>query len=130
MELTIVNPHPKYPRVGLIEPTQKPPPEYRKLHDTFIGAAREQYVMPARCLRGGRRRGQDQAGLFLFNFVVAEDPAVALDWAGPVGPPRRLVAVETGMNHSTLQLRPCQPPGQRHRLDAHPLPPSLREPRP
>jgi hypothetical protein len=196
MELTIVNPHPKYPRVGLIEPPPTgylllaavveptvgrtpfprrgprkaalltelkalasslerlgavtkatvyravliPPPgsdaqrmatrlarydvvtlietisldalddvaaslEYRKLHDAIAAAAREEYLMTARCLRRVGDVDKSRPGLFLFNYFAAEDPAVALDlWEHLAA----WYAVETGMDNSTL-LGPVEP---------------------
>ena len=196
MELTIVNPHPKYPRVGLIEPPPTgylllaavveptigrtpfprggsrkaallaelkalaaslerleavtratvyrailvPPPgsdarrmaarparydvvtlietttveaagdvaagpEYRKLHDVIAAAAREEYLMTARCLRRVGDVDKSRPGLFLFNFFVAEDPGVALDLWDHLA---AWYAVETGLDNSTL-LGPTGP---------------------
>jgi hypothetical protein len=196
MELTIVNPHPKYPRVGLIEPPPTgylllaavveptvgrtpfprggsrkaallaevkalaaslerlgavtkatvyravliPPPgsdarrmaarparydvvtliettgvdvldevaaspEYRKLHDAIAAAAREKYLITARCLRRVGDVDKTRPGLFLFNFFVAEDPAVALDLWDHLA---AWYAVETGLDNSTL-LGPVGP---------------------
>jgi hypothetical protein len=196
MELTIVNPHPKYPRVGLIEPPQTgylllaavveptigrtpfprggsrktallaelkalaaslerleavtkatvyraaliPPPgrdaqrmaarpaqydvvtlietttveaagvvaaspEYLKLHDAIAAAAREEYLITARCLRRVGDVDKSRPGLFLFNFFVAEDPAVALDLWDHLA---AWYAVETGLDNSTL-LGPVGP---------------------
>jgi hypothetical protein len=196
MELTIVNPHPKYPRVGLIEPPPAgylllaasveptvgrtpfprrgprkaalltelkalasglerlgtvtkatvyrailiPPPgsdaqrmaahparydvvtlietitvdalddvaaspEYQKLHDAIAAAAREEYLMSARCLRRVGDVDKSRPGLFLFNYFVAEDPAVALDLWDHLA---AWYAVETGMDNSTL-LGPVGP---------------------
>jgi hypothetical protein len=196
MELTIVNPHPKYPRVGLIEPPPTgylllaavveptigrtplprggsrkaallaelkalaaslerleavtratvyrailiPPPgsdarrmaarparydvvtlietttveaagdvaagpEFRKLHDAITAAAREEYLMPARCLRLVGDVDKSRPGLFLFNFFVAEDPGVALDLWDHLA---AWYAVETGLDNSTL-LGPTGP---------------------
>lgn len=196
MELTIVNPHPKYPRVGLIEPAPNgylllaavveptlgptpfprggprkaallselkalaaglerlgavtkatvyrailiPPPgrdaqrmaahparydvvtlvetttvdaagdvaaspEFRKLHDTITAAAREEYLMTARCLRRVGDVDKTRQGLFLFNYFAAEDPAVALDLWDHLA---AWYAVETGLDNSTL-LGPVGP---------------------
>jgi hypothetical protein len=80
-------------------------PEYRKLHDTVAAAAREEYLMPARCLRRVGDVDKTRQGLFLFNFFVAEDPAVALDlWEHLAA----WYAVETGLDNSTL-LGPVGP---------------------
>lgn len=80
-------------------------PEYRKLHDTITAAARDQYLMPARCLRRVGDVDKTRPGLFLFNFFVAEDPAVALDlWEHLAA----WYAVETGLDNSTL-LGPIGP---------------------
>jgi hypothetical protein len=74
-------------------------PEYRKLHDTITAAARDQYLMLARCLRRVGDVDKTRPGLFLFNFFVAEDPAVALDlWEHLAA----WYAVETGLDNSTL----------------------------
>lgn len=196
MELTIVNPHPKYPRVGLIEPPPTgylllaavveptigrtpfprggsrktallaelkalaaslerleavtkatvyraaliPPPgrdaqrmaarparydvvtlietttveaagavaaspEYQKLHDAIAAAAREEYLITARCLRRVGDVDKSRPGLFLFNYFVTEDPAVALDLWDHLA---AWYAVETGMDNSTL-LGPTGP---------------------
>ena len=79
-------------------------PEYRKLHDAVTAAAREEYLMTARCLR---RVGdvEELAGAFLFNFFVAEDPGVALDLWDHLA---AWYAVETGLDNSTL-LGPVGP---------------------
>lgn len=190
MELTIVNPHPKYPRVGLIEPPATdylflaaqvepafgrtpfprgsarkaallsdlkrqaaglerldsvtkatvyraaliPPPgsdarrmsthparydvvvlvetadpdagatvaaspEYRKLQETITATARDHYLMHARCLRRIGDVDKSRQGLFLFNYFVAEDPAVALElWEHLAA----WYAVETDLDNSTL----------------------------
>jgi hypothetical protein len=80
-------------------------PEYRKLHDTITAAARDQYLMLARCLRRVGDVDKTRPGLFLFNFFVAEDPAVALDlWEHLAA----WYAVETGLDNSTL-LGPVGP---------------------
>jgi hypothetical protein len=80
-------------------------PEYRKLQDTITAAAREHYLMPARCLRRVGDVDKTRQGLFLFNFFVAEDPAVALDlWEHLAA----WYAVETGLDNSTL-LGPIGP---------------------
>ena len=80
-------------------------PEYRKLHDTITSAAREHYLMPARCLRRVGDVDKTRPGLFLFNFFVAEDPAVALDLWDRLA---AWYAVETGLDNSTL-LGPTGP---------------------
>lgn len=80
-------------------------PEYRKLHDALSAAAREEYEMPARCLRRVGDVDKTRPGLFLFNYFVAEDPAVALElWEHLAA----WYAVETGMDNSTL-LGPLGP---------------------
>src|SRR6195256_4577003 len=43
-------------------------PEYRKLHDALTAEAREEYQMPARCLRRGGGGGKTRPGLFLFHY--------------------------------------------------------------
>jgi hypothetical protein len=80
-------------------------PEYRKLHNTVTAAARENYVMPARCLRRVGDVDKTRPGLFLFNFFVAEDPDVALDLWDHLA---AWYAVETGLDNSTL-LGPTGP---------------------
>jgi hypothetical protein len=80
-------------------------PEYRKLHDTMTAAAREDYLMPARCLRRVGDVDKTRPGLFLFNFFVAEDPGVALDLWDHLA---AWYAVETGLDNSTL-LGPIGP---------------------
>jgi hypothetical protein len=80
-------------------------PEYRKLHGTITAAAREPYVMPARCLRRVGDVDKTRPGLFLFNFFVAEDPGVALDLWDHLA---AWYAVETGLDNSTL-LGPIGP---------------------
>jgi hypothetical protein len=80
-------------------------PEYRKLHDTLAGAAREEFVMPACCLRRVGDVDKTRPGLFLFNYFVAEDPSVALDlWEHLAA----WYAAETGLDNSTL-LGPIGP---------------------
>jgi len=80
-------------------------PEYRKLHDALTAAAREAYQIPARCLRRVGEVDKTRPGLFLFNYFVAEDPAVALEvWEHLAA----WYAVETGLDNSTL-LGPAGP---------------------
>jgi len=80
-------------------------PEYRKLHDALTAAAREAYQIPARCLRRMGEVDKTRPGLFLFNYFVAEDPAVALEvWEHLAA----WYAVETGLDNSTL-LGPAGP---------------------
>jgi hypothetical protein len=79
--------------------------EYRKLHDALTAAAREEYQMPARCLRRVGEVDKTRPGLFLFNYFVAEDPAVAVGlWEHLAA----WYAVETGLDNSTL-LGPVGP---------------------
>ena len=80
-------------------------PEYRKLHDAVAAAAREEYLITARCLRRVGDVDKSRPGLFLFNYFVAEDPAVALDLWDHLA---AWYAVETGMDSSTL-LGPADP---------------------
>jgi hypothetical protein len=80
-------------------------PEYQKLREAIAATAREEYVMPARCLRLVGDVDKTRPGLFLFNFFVAEDPSVALDlWEHLAA----WYAVETGLDNSTL-LGPIGP---------------------
>jgi hypothetical protein len=80
-------------------------PEYRKLHDALTAEAREEYQMPARCLRRVGEVDKTRPGLFLFNYFAAEDPAVALEvWDHLAA----WYTVETGMDNSTL-LGPVGP---------------------
>ena len=80
-------------------------PEYRKLHDALTAAAREAYQLPARCLLRVGEVDKTRPGLFLFNYFVAEDPAVALEvWEHLAA----WYAVETGLDNSTL-LGPAGP---------------------
>lgn len=79
--------------------------EYRKLHDAITAAAREEFEMTARCLRRVGDVDKTRQGLFLFNFFVAEDPAVALDLWDHLA---AWYAVETDMDNSTL-LGPVGP---------------------
>ena len=82
-------------------------PEYQKLHDAVAAAAREEYLMTARCLRRVGDVDKSRPGLFLFNYFVAEDPTIALDlWEHLAA----WYAVETGMDNSTL-LGPVGPSG-------------------
>jgi hypothetical protein len=80
-------------------------PEYRKLHDAVTAAAREEYLITARCLRRVGDVDKTRPGLFLFNFFVAEDPGVALDLWDHLA---AWYAVETGLDNSTL-LGPVGP---------------------
>jgi hypothetical protein len=79
--------------------------EFQKLHDTLTGAAREDYMMRACCLRRVGDVDKTRQGLFLFNFFVAEDPGVALELWDHLA---AWYAVETGMDNSTL-LGPIGP---------------------
>jgi hypothetical protein len=74
-------------------------PEFRKLQETVTMAAREVYLMRARCLRRVADVDKTRPGLFLFNFFVAEDPAVALDLWDHLA---AWYAAETGLDNSTL----------------------------
>ena len=74
-------------------------PEFGKLAETVTAAAREVYLMRARCLRRVADVDKTRPGLFLFNFFVAEDPAVALDLWDRLA---AWYAVETGLDNSTL----------------------------
>jgi hypothetical protein len=74
-------------------------PEFRKLQETVTAAAREVYLMRARCLRRIADVDKTRQGLFLFNFFVAEDPAVALDLWDHLA---AWYAVETDLDNSTL----------------------------
>lgn len=79
--------------------------EYRKLHDALTAAAREEYQMPARCLRRVGEVDKTRPGLFLFNYFTAGDPAVAVElWEHLAA----WYAVETGLDNSTL-LGPVGP---------------------
>lgn len=80
-------------------------PEYRKLQDAVTAAAREEYLITARCLRRVGDVDKSRPGLFLFNFFVAEDPGVALDLWDHLA---AWYAVETGLDNSTL-LSPTGP---------------------
>lgn len=80
-------------------------PDYQKLHDTITAAAREEYLMPARCLRRVADVDKTRQGLFLFNFFVAGDPAVALGLWDHLA---AWYTVETGLDNSTL-LSPIGP---------------------
>ena len=80
-------------------------PEYRKLHEAITAAAREEYLMTARCLRRVADVDKTRRGLFLFNYFVAEDPAVALDLWDHLA---AWYAVETDLDNSTL-LGPVGP---------------------
>ena len=80
-------------------------PEYGELRDAVAAAAREEYRFSARCLRWVGDVDKSRPGLFLFNFFVAEDPAVALDlWEHLAA----WYAAQTGMDNSTL-LGPVGP---------------------
>lgn len=50
---------------------------YRTLLDRLTGAAREVDTMPARCTKALGDVDKRDSGLYLFNYFVAEDPAVA-----------------------------------------------------
>ncbi len=74
-------------------------PEFGKLAETVTSAAREVYLLRARCLRRVADVDKTRPGLFLFNFFVAEDPAVALDLWDHLA---AWYAAETGLDNSTL----------------------------
>lgn len=74
-------------------------PEFRKLRETVASAARDDYLMTARCLRRVGDVDKTRQGLFLFNYFVARDAAVALEaWEHLAA----WYAVETGLDNSTL----------------------------
>jgi hypothetical protein len=74
-------------------------PDFQKLQETVTAAAREVFLMRARCLRRIADVDKTRPGLFLFNFFVAEDPAVALDLWDHLA---AWYAVETDLDNSTL----------------------------
>jgi hypothetical protein len=80
-------------------------PQYRQLCQALTSAAREEYLMRARCLKRVGDVDKTRPGLFLFNYFAAEDPAVALQlWDYLAG----WYATETGLDNSTL-LGPLGP---------------------
>src|SRR6266511_1931400 len=52
---------------------------YKLLLEAVTGAARDVYVMTARCVRRIGDVDKTRQGLFLFNYFVADDPEVALE---------------------------------------------------
>jgi hypothetical protein len=72
---------------------------YRLLVEAVTEAATEVHVMTARCPKRVGDVDKTRQGLFLFNYFVAEDAAVALQlWDYLAG----WYAVETGLDNSTL----------------------------
>lgn len=73
--------------------------QYHQLLTALRDAARDLLVMRARCERLVEDVDKSRPGLFLFNYFVAEDPAVALGlWEHLAA----WYAVETDMDNSTL----------------------------
>ena len=72
---------------------------YRFLVEAVTEAATEVHVMPARCPKRVGDVDKTRQGLFLFNYFIADDAAVALQlWEHLAG----WYAVETGLANSTL----------------------------
>jgi hypothetical protein len=72
---------------------------YRSLADTMTSAAREVHTMRARCVKSLGDVDKDRSGLYLFNYFVAEDPAVGSElWDYLAGWYQRA----TGLDNSTL----------------------------
>jgi hypothetical protein len=81
--------------IGAVEAS----PEFRALYRALESAARETFLMRARCLKRVADVDKSRPGLFLFNYFVAEDAGVALDlWDHLAG----WYARETGLDNSTL----------------------------
>jgi hypothetical protein len=98
--------HARYDVVALVETSS---PEdigkvqaseaYQALHDALAGAASDMHVMAARCVRSLGDVDKTRQGLFLFNYFVADDAAVALElWDWLAG----WYVVETGLDNSTV----------------------------
>jgi hypothetical protein len=103
--------HARYDVVVLVETTS---PEdigkvqvsdaYQQIHDALAGASSDLHVMPARCVKSLGDVDKSRPGLFLFNYFVAEDPAVALElWDYLAGWYTR----QTGLTNSTV-LQPIE----------------------
>jgi hypothetical protein len=72
---------------------------YRLLVEAVTEAATDVHVMPARCPKRVGDVDKTRQGLFLFNYFVADDAAVALQlWDYLAG----WYAAETGLDNSTL----------------------------
>jgi hypothetical protein len=72
---------------------------YKLLVEALRDAARDVHMMAARCVKRVGDVDKTRQGLFLFNFFVADDPAVALQlWDYLAG----WYAVETGLRNSTV----------------------------
>jgi hypothetical protein len=72
---------------------------YQLLVEAVTEAATDVHVMPARCPKRVGDVDKTRQGLFLFNYFVADDAAVALQlWDYLAG----WYAVETGLENSTL----------------------------
>jgi hypothetical protein len=81
--------------LGEVQATQP----YQLLVEAVTEAATDVHVMPARCQRRVGDVDKTRQGLFLFNYFVADDAAVALQlWDYLAG----WYAVETGLDNSTL----------------------------
>jgi hypothetical protein len=81
--------------LGEVQATQP----YQLLVEAVTEAATDVHVMPARCPRRVGDVDKTRQGLFLFNYFVADDAAVALQlWDYLAG----WYAVETGLDNSTL----------------------------
>ena len=81
--------------IGQVQATEP----YRTLHDTLAETASDLHVMAARCVKSIGDVDKTRLGLFLFNYFVADDAAVALElWDWLAG----WYAVETGLDNSTV----------------------------
>jgi hypothetical protein len=81
--------------IGEVEATEAG----KELMEELEGSARRVDVMRARCVKRIGDVDKTRPGLFLFNYFVAEDPAVALDlWDHLAG----WYMSETGLDNSTL----------------------------
>lgn len=98
--------HPRFDMVVLVE-TGSPDAvaavqagmPYQRMHAALAESARDLHVMAARCGRSLGDVDRERPGLFLFNYFVAEDPALARElWEMLAG----WYAVQTGMDNSVL----------------------------
>ncbi|NUR25867.1 MAG: hypothetical protein HOV83_08480 [Catenulispora sp.] len=81
--------------IGAVQETDA----YRILHEDIMLVATDLQVMAARCARSLGDVDKSRPGLFLFNYFVAEDAAVAMElWEHLAG----WYVKQTGLDNSTL----------------------------
>jgi hypothetical protein len=82
----------------VIDEVQRSEP-YQRVLEAVTGAAKDLFVMTARCVKRIDDVDKTRQGLFLFNYFVADDPEVALELWDYLGD---WYVGETGLRNSTL----------------------------